>query len=117
MKGRPFLGVFSGFFFGLFGGLTLFLFGVIPLDSHLLWILPIVGIVLGLIMAAWAPFGKATTVQPAQAQASPTAQPAQPAPEASPTPDDTLDDTVVDADPPVQPDTESQGTTDQPPVQ
>lgn len=124
MKGRPFLGVFSGFFFGLFGGLTLFLFGVVPLDSHLLWILPIVGIVLGLIMAAWAPFGKATTVQPAQAQAqaqaSPTAQPAQPAqpaPEASPTPDDTLDDTVVDADPPVQPDTESQGTTDQPPVQ
>ena len=118
MKGRPFLGVFSGFFFGLFGGLTLFLFGVVPLDSHLLWILPIVGIVLGLIMAAWAPFGKVTTVQPAQAQAQAQASPtAQPAPEASPTPDDTLDDTVVDADPPVRPDTESQGTTDQPPVQ
>ncbi len=48
MKGRPFLGVISGFFFGLFGAATLFLFGVIPLDSHLVWILPIVGIVLGL---------------------------------------------------------------------
>jgi predicted lipid-binding transport protein (Tim44 family) len=114
MKGRPFLGVFSGFFFGLFGGLTLFLFGVIPLDSHLLWVLPIIGIVLGLIMAAWAPFGKATTVQPAQAQVSPTAQPV---PQTPPAQDDTLDDTVVDADPPVQPDTESQGTTDQPPDQ
>ncbi len=58
MKGRPFLGLISGFFFGLFGGITLFLFGVIPLDSHLLWILPIVGIVLGLLMATWAPFGR-----------------------------------------------------------
>ncbi len=56
MKGRPFLGVISGFFFGLFGAVTLFLFGVIPLDSHLVWILPILGIVLGLLMATWAPF-------------------------------------------------------------
>jgi hypothetical protein len=57
MKGRPFLGVFSGFFFGLFGAVTLFLFGVIPLDSHWIWILPILGIVLGLFMATLAPFG------------------------------------------------------------
>jgi hypothetical protein len=57
MKGRPFLGVISGFFFGLFGAVTLFLFGVIPLDSHLIWILPILGIVLGLFMATLAPFG------------------------------------------------------------
>lgn len=59
MKGRPILGTISGFFFGLFGGITLFLFGVIPLHSPLLWILPIVGIALGLLMAAWAPFGSA----------------------------------------------------------
>jgi len=58
MKGRPILGMLSGFFFGLFGGVTLFLYGVIPLQSPLLWILPLVGIVLGLAMAAWAPFGK-----------------------------------------------------------
>lgn len=57
MQGRPFLGVISGFFFGIFGGITLFLFGVIPLDSHLLWILPILGIVFGLFMATLAPFG------------------------------------------------------------
>ena len=57
MKGRPILGMISGFLFGLFSGLTLFLYGVIPLASPLLWILPLVGIVLGLFMAAWAPFG------------------------------------------------------------
>jgi len=61
MKGRPFLGMISGFFFGLFGGIALFLFGVIPLDSNLLWILPIGGVVLGLLMATWAPFGTGRT--------------------------------------------------------
>lgn len=57
MKGRPILGIVAGFLFGLFGGLTLFLFGTIPLHSDLLWILPLVGIVLGLVLAAWAPVG------------------------------------------------------------
>lgn len=95
MKGKPFLGMISGFFFGVFGGLTLFLFGVIPLDSHLLWILPIVGIVLGLFMATWAPFGEGVP-EPA---ASP--EPA-PAPMSEPPPAG-ADDTVIDADPPVEP--------------
>ncbi len=63
MKGKPWLGMISGFFFGIFGGITLFLYGVIPLDSHLLWILPIVGIVFGLFMATWAPFGKGAAVK------------------------------------------------------
>lgn len=58
MKGRPILGVFSGFFFGLFLGITLFMYGVIPLNSDLLLILPILGIVLGLVLAWWAPFGR-----------------------------------------------------------
>jgi hypothetical protein len=56
-KGRPFLGIISGFFFGLFLGPTLWLWGVIPLHSDLMWILPLIGVLLGLIMAAWAPFG------------------------------------------------------------
>ncbi len=85
MKGKPFLGMISGFFFGLFGGVTLFLFGVIPLDSHLLWVLPILGIVFGLLMATWAPFGKGVP---------------EPAPQSAPMAPAT-DDTVVDADPPV----------------
>jgi hypothetical protein len=86
MKGRPFLGIISGFMFGLFGGLTLILFGVIPLHSDLLWVLPLLGLLLGLILAAWAPFGKGPQAD------EPTAQ--------------TVDDTVVDADPPVAPPTE-----------
>ena len=57
MKGRPVLGAVSGFFFGLFTGISLFLWGVIDFHSSLLWILPLAGIVLGLVMAAWAPFG------------------------------------------------------------
>jgi hypothetical protein len=99
MKGRPFLGVISGFFFGLFGAITLFLFGVIPLDSHLVWILPIVGIVLGLFMATWAPFGSGGADQP-----TPTATPASTVTPNAPTDAPaTPDDTVVDEDPPVAP--------------
>ncbi len=83
MKGRPILGILSGFMFGLFGGLTLILFGAIPLHSDLLWILPLLGLLLGLILAAWAPFGKGPQT------ATPATQSA--------------DDTVVDASPPVEP--------------
>lgn len=72
MKGRPILGVTTGFLFGLFLGITLFLYGVIPLSSDLLWILPLLGILLGLIMAAWAPFGKSADPAPAPAPAPAT---------------------------------------------
>ena len=65
MKGHPILGTISGFLFGLFLGVTLFMYGAIPLHSPLIWILPLVGIVLGLVMAAWAPFGSASAPQPA----------------------------------------------------
>ena len=61
MKGRPILGVISGFMFGLFLGPTLFLWGVIPLHSNLMVILPFLGIALGLAMAWWAPFGRNTS--------------------------------------------------------
>jgi hypothetical protein len=71
MKGRPVLGVVSGFFFGVFAGISLFLWGVIDLHSVLLWILPLVGIVLGLVMAAWAPFGSDTDAGAPAAPAPP----------------------------------------------
>lgn len=58
MKGHPILGVISGLLFGLFGAATLFLFGVIQLHSWWFVILPILGLILGLVMAAWAPIGK-----------------------------------------------------------
>ena len=66
MKGRPILGVISGFMFGLFLGPTLFMWGVIPLHSELMWLLPLLGIVLGLVMAWWAPFGRKTSTATAE---------------------------------------------------
>ena len=89
MKGHAILGVISGFLFGLFLGVTLFLFGVLPLSSQWLWILPLLGILLGLIMAAWAPFGKAAAPQPAPVAAPPppVVPPADPTPITSPHPD------------------------------
>jgi len=103
MKGRPFLGVISGFFFGLFGAAALFLFGVIPLDSHLIWILPIVGIVLGLFMATLAPFGSGAEPEAATtegvtyasagdaAEAAPSAEAAPPAPASAEEPTEPTD--------------------------
>lgn len=73
MKGHPILGITTGFLFGLFLGITLFLFGVIPLSSDWLWILPLLGILLGLIMAAWAPFGKGAEPAPAPPMNAPPA--------------------------------------------
>lgn len=77
MKGHAILGVITGFLFGLFLGITLFLFGAIPLTSEWLWILPLLGILLGLIMAAWAPFGKsaAPVPEPPVPNATPAAIP------------------------------------------
>ena len=93
MKGHPILGIISGFLFGLFLGIALFLYGVVPLNSAWLWILPLLGILLGLIMAAWAPFGKgaetastATTLPPPRDTPAP---PPPPATDAGPTGDNT----------------------------
>jgi len=58
MSGRPVLGVVSGLFFGLFLAVMLQQFGVLPLDTLSVVGLPVVGIVLGLILAATAPFGR-----------------------------------------------------------
>lgn len=92
MKGHPILGIISGFLFGLFLGIALFLYGVLPLNSSWLWILPLLGILLGLVMAAWAPFGKgpepaptATTLPPASSAPAP---PPPPVSDSGPTGDD-----------------------------
>ena len=57
MRGRPVLAAVSGFFFGLFVGLDVLFFGVVQLDSVLLTVLPIVGLVAGIVLARWAPIG------------------------------------------------------------
>jgi hypothetical protein len=73
VKGHPILGAISGFLLGVFLYFSLWLFGAIPLHSDLGWILPILGIVLGLVMAWWAPFGAGAEEPP------PVTPPAEPA--------------------------------------
>ncbi len=58
MRGRPVLGVISGFFFGVFLAIALQQWSIWPLDNLSVFGLPILGILLGLLMARWAPFGK-----------------------------------------------------------
>ena len=68
MKGHALRGLFGGFFFGLFLGITLWIFGVIPFHSELLWVMPLVFLVVGLALAAWAPFGSGTSGEAATAE-------------------------------------------------
>lgn len=56
-RGHPILGAFGGFFFFLSADLVLLTFGVVNLGSIVLTILPIAGLVLGLIIGITSPFG------------------------------------------------------------
>jgi hypothetical protein len=71
MKGHPILGVIAGFFFGDFLALLLLGMGVLATDSILLIVLPLAGLVLGLALAAAAPFRR-SRLQPAGADTTPT---------------------------------------------
>lgn len=57
MAGRPVLGVIGGLLFGLGGAVLLQQAGVYPLTALSLFGFPIIGIVLGLVLARWAPLG------------------------------------------------------------
>ena len=48
-RGRPVIGAIAGFFFFFFIALDLMFFGVIPLKSAVITILPIVGIIAGIV--------------------------------------------------------------------
>lgn len=58
MKGRPLLGAFAGFFFGAFLAYDLFLLKVVTSDSPVLVIVPVVMLVVGVLLARWAPLGR-----------------------------------------------------------
>jgi succinate-acetate transporter protein len=62
-RGRPVLGGFAGFFFFLFLAIDLLAFGVIPSNSPLLTVLPVLGILLGIAWAYWAPLGSRASSQ------------------------------------------------------
>ena len=57
-RGRPVLAAICGFLTGFFVGLDLLFFGVVQLDSIVLTVLPIVGLVVGIGLALWAPLGR-----------------------------------------------------------
>jgi multisubunit Na+/H+ antiporter MnhB subunit len=54
VRGRPILGFFGGLLFGVAVALALLVFGVLALDSIVLVVIPIVGLVVGFT----APFGR-----------------------------------------------------------
>ena len=58
MRGRPVLGVLSGLLFGLCGAVLLQQLGVYPLTTVMLLGLPVIGVLFGLLMAAWAPLNR-----------------------------------------------------------
>jgi multisubunit Na+/H+ antiporter MnhB subunit len=49
-RGRPVLGVVAGVVFGLALGLVLLVFGALALDSKLLVVLPVAGLVVGVVL-------------------------------------------------------------------
>ena len=56
-RGHPIMGAIAGFFLFFFLGLDLLFFGVIPLKSAVITIMPILGIIVGLGWAKFAPLG------------------------------------------------------------
>lgn len=61
MRGRPGIGSISGLLFGLFLALFLQQWAIYPLTPLSVLGLPLLGLILGLLLAAWAPFGRAKT--------------------------------------------------------
>lgn len=65
--GHPVLGAIAGLFFGLFLDAFLVIFSVFATDSIWLAVIPIAGIVLGIVWGLWAPLGR-RPVPPAESQ-------------------------------------------------
>lgn len=61
MRGRPVLGAISGLFFGIFLALALQQWSIYPLTPLSVYGLPILGLLLGLLLAAWGPLGRRRT--------------------------------------------------------
>mgnify|MGYP001817073411 CR=1 FL=1 len=89
-RGRPLLGAFAGLFLGLFVALDLILFGLLPLESGLVWVIAVAGIVLGVALGVWAPFGRGS--KGADAMGTADAADAAPLPPPPPAPADPPDD-------------------------
>lgn len=65
-RGRPVRGAIAGLFFGLFVSLDLVIFGVAALDSNLLVLFPVLGLVGGIALGLTAPLHRRTGSAPAE---------------------------------------------------
>jgi hypothetical protein len=57
-RGRPVLGAIAGFLFGVFAAVALLGAGIIPLNSIVVTLLPVLMLVLGIVWGLWAPLGR-----------------------------------------------------------
>jgi hypothetical protein len=57
-RGQPILGGFSGFLFGIFLALDLLFLSVISLDSILIYVLPVLFLVVGVLLGRFTPLGR-----------------------------------------------------------
>ena len=74
-RGRPIMGAIFGFFLFFFLAMDLLFLGVIPLKSALITIMPILGIVVGLVWAKFAPLSGRPATAPPVVEAPPAAPP------------------------------------------
>lgn len=64
-RGRPIMAAVFGFLAGLFGGISLLAFGIIPLESPVVTVLPFVFMIAAFVLAMWAPIGARQQAPPA----------------------------------------------------
>ena len=81
--GHSVLGGIAGLFFGLFLGIDLLLFGVVPFNSPVPFVLTVLGLVGGVLWGRWTPIGAGK----ARAAAGSAGAAPQPAPEPVPEPE------------------------------
>jgi hypothetical protein len=60
-RGHPVRGAVFGFLFGLFLAIDLFLVGFVPSDSVAIVVLPMVGLIGGVVLGITAPLGRRST--------------------------------------------------------
>ena len=87
-RGRPIMAAIFGFLAGLFAAVSLLAFGIIPLESILVTILPVAAMFVAFALAMWAPIGATPQTtqtpqapQPPQTPQTPQAPPTPPNPE------------------------------------
>ena len=82
-KGHPIRGAIAGLFFGLFLSLDMLIFGMVALDSNILAILPLLGLIAGIALGMTAPM-KRRSARSAVVAAPADAAPSEAAAEAAP---------------------------------